>query len=77
MIAGGRMARIDIRSLSREEKLQLLEQLWDSVAVTPEVVALTSAQRDELDRRLDELEQEGPSGIPWDEVYRRIAGRRN
>jgi Putative addiction module component len=31
-------------------------------------VPLTKPQRDELDRRLDELDREGPVGIPWEEV---------
>src|SRR5437764_278813 len=37
---------------------------------------LTQAQREELDRRLDELDAEGPSRIPWEEVYRRLRDRR-
>lgn len=70
------MATIDIARLSPEEKLALLEELWDSLASTPEAIPLTDAQREELDRRLDELDREGPVGIPWEEVYRRIRNRR-
>ena len=68
------MARpaVDITKLTPAERLQLVEELWDSLCDTPEAVPLTEAQRVELDRRLDDLEQEGPSGIPWDEVVRRI-----
>ena len=69
------MPRIDIASLSAEEKLQLLEQLWDSVSATPHAVPLSAGQREELDRRLDELDHDGLVGIPWNEVYRRIADR--
>ena len=69
------MAAIDIASLSPEERLQLLEALWESLSATPEAIHLTNAQREELDRRLDELDREGPSGIPWEEVLRRIRGR--
>ena len=64
------MAAIDIASLSPEERLQLLDALWESLSATPEVIPLTSAQREELDRRLDELDREGPTGIPWEEVLR-------
>ena len=70
------MATIDIASLSAEERLKLLEQLWDSLASTPDAVPMTQPQREELDRRLDELERQGPVGIPWEEVYRRISNRR-
>jgi len=67
---------IDIAALSAEQRLELLEQIWDSLSANPQAVPLRQAQREELDRRLDELEAEGPSGIPWEEVYRRLRDRR-
>lgn len=69
------MATIDIASLTPEERLRLLEQLWKSLSATPEAVPLTNAQREELDRRLDELDRDGPVGIPWDDVLRQIRSR--
>jgi putative addiction module component (TIGR02574 family) len=63
---------IDSATLSREEQLQLLEQLWDSLSSAPEAIPLTDAQRAELDRRLDELDAEGPVGIPADHVLNRL-----
>jgi len=66
---------LDIASLTPDERLDLLEELWDSLAATPGAIPLTEAQRAELDRRLDDLEREGPVGIPWDEVLSRIRGR--
>jgi len=66
---------LDITSLTPEERLDLLEELWDSLAATPGAIPLTEAQRAELDRRLDDLEREGPVGIPWDEVLSRIRSR--
>jgi putative addiction module component (TIGR02574 family) len=69
------MGTVDIASLSSEERLRLLEQLWESLSATPEAIPLTSAQREELDRRLDELDRDGPAGIPWDEVLRWIRSR--
>ena len=67
---------IDITTLSREEQLQLLENLWDSLSSTPKAIPLTDAQREELDRRLDELDSEGPVGIPVEEVLGRLHARR-
>lgn len=69
------MIEIDIATLSQEERLALLEQLWDSLSAAPLAVPLTIAQREELDRRLDELDREGPSGIPLDEALLHIRGR--
>ena len=66
---------LDIARLTAEERLSLLEQLWDSLAAIPDAIPLTEAQRTELDRRLDELDGEGPVGIPWDEVLSRIRSR--
>lgn len=66
---------VDIAALTPEERLSLLEQLWDSLTTTPEAIPLTEAQREELDRRLDDLEVDGPVGIPWDDVLSRIRSR--
>ena len=66
---------VDIASLTPEQRLSLLEELWDSLAAEPEALPITPAQRVELDRRLDDLDVEGPVGIPWDEVLRRIRDR--
>ena len=69
------MGTIDIANLSAEERLRLLEELWESLSATPEAIPLTNAQSEELDRRLDELDRDGPVGIPWEEVLRRIRSR--
>jgi putative addiction module component (TIGR02574 family) len=69
------MGTIDIAHLTAEERLRLLEELWDSLCATPEAIPLTNAQREELDRRLDELDRDGPVGIPWEEVLRRVRRR--
>ena len=69
------MGTLDIAKLSPEDRLRLLEQVWDSLCDTPEAIPVTQAQREELDRRLDDLEREGPVGNPWDEVLQRIRNR--
>jgi putative addiction module component (TIGR02574 family) len=69
------MEAIDIDSLSAEERLALLEQVWESLSETPQAIPFTNSQRDELDRRLDDLDREGPVGIPWEEVLDRLRNR--
>jgi len=54
---------------------RIIEELWDSLSATPEAVPETNAQHEELDRRLDELDRDGPVGIPWEEVLRPIRSR--
>ena len=69
-------SNVDIAALSPDERLDLLEQLWDSLAPTPEAVPLTEAQRAELDRRLDDLDREGAVGVAWDEMLDRVRSHR-
>ena len=69
-------SNVDIAALTPDERLDLLEQLWDSLAPTPDAVPLTEAQRAELDRRLDDLDREGAVGVTWDEMLDRVRGHR-
>ncbi|MGH9793759.1 MAG: addiction module protein [Candidatus Acidiferrales bacterium] len=62
----------DINRLPPEERLNLIERLWDSLSEDPRQVAITAAQREELDRRLDEMEAKGAEGIPWERVLEQI-----
>jgi putative addiction module component (TIGR02574 family) len=66
---------LNISDLTPEERLRLIEELWDSLSEEPGAVPLTNAQREELDRRLDDLERSGSVGIPWDEVLQQIRSR--
>ena len=63
---------IDINKLSPEERLDLIEELWDSLSEDPANIPLTEAQAKELDRRLEEMDKDSSLGIPWDTVMARI-----
>lgn len=64
--------QVDIGGLSVDERLRLVEVLWDSLTETPRSIPLTSSQRAELDRRLDTMERDGATGIPWDDMVARL-----
>jgi putative addiction module component (TIGR02574 family) len=66
---------IDIESLSRDEKLELIERLWNSLTSNEEDIPIPEWHRDLLDQRLDDLEREGPVGISVDELVGRLRGR--
>jgi putative addiction module component (TIGR02574 family) len=68
---------LGIDRLSMEERLALVQELWDSIAVDSAAIPLTDAQRAELDRRLAELEANPEAGIPWEEVQASISSRLN
>jgi putative addiction module component (TIGR02574 family) len=65
----------EILKLPIEEKLRLIEAIWDSIAANSSAVPLTDAQREELDRRLDDLDREGPIGLSADEVLGKLPRR--
>ena len=66
----------DFRHLSVTDRLQLVEDIWDSIAVeTPDAIPLTDAQRTELDRRLAAHEREPSSAVPWDQVRAELFGQ--
>ena len=66
---------LDITSLSAAERIQLAEDLWDSVAAETGGLPLTVAQQAELDRRLVDLERDPEAGEPWEAVRARIERR--
>jgi putative addiction module component (TIGR02574 family) len=63
---------IEIDNLSAEERLELIESLWESLIHVPSSIPVTEAQRRILDQRLDEIEAGDDTGIPWEEVKTRI-----
>ena len=63
----------EILKLSVAEKIQLVEDIWDSISTTTaEGIELTEAQKAELEKRLDRFERNKNSGSTWDEVKQRI-----
>ncbi len=69
----GEAARKDILNLSIAECIELIGDLWDSLAESPEAVVLTEAQKAELDRRLEAYRKDLTAGAPWPVVRNRIA----
>jgi putative addiction module component (TIGR02574 family) len=66
----------ELLELSIPERIQLVEDIWDSIAAIPESVPLTKAQRDELDRRIEDHRAHPEESIPWETVKKRILGSR-
>jgi putative addiction module component (TIGR02574 family) len=66
---------ISIFDLSPSEKLQLVEDLWDDLAATPEAVPVHDWQKEELGRRKANLMKNPASELTWEEVKRRARSR--
>ncbi len=63
---------LGIERLSVDERIALVEEIWDSIA---EVTPLTEAQRRELDRRLEDHEANPDDVVPWEAVKAAIEAR--
>ena len=65
------VSRDELRKLPLAERLELVEDLWNSIAVDSEQLQLTQAQMDELDRRFADYEANPDAGVAWEEVRAR------
>jgi putative addiction module component (TIGR02574 family) len=54
------------------ERIQLAQDLWDSIAEEAQALPITEEQRAELDRRLADAEQNPGEGHSWAEVKARL-----
>jgi putative addiction module component (TIGR02574 family) len=70
-------ATTSIFDLSPSEKLQLVEDLWDDLAVTPEAIPVHDWQKEELDRRKANLMKNPASGLTWGKVKHRVRNRQD
>ncbi|HEV3081092.1 MAG TPA: addiction module protein [Gemmataceae bacterium] len=61
--------------LSWSEKLQLVEDLWDDLAATPEAIPVHEWQKQELERRRENYQKNPGSGSSWEDVKKRIRAR--
>ena len=61
-----------IFDLTPSEKLQLVEDLWDDLASTPEVVPIHDWPKEELARRKANLMKNPASGLTWEDVKNRV-----
>lgn len=63
--------------LSLSEKLQLLEDLWDSIAQVPEQIPVLDWQKEELARRKAAYLENPGSGSSWEAAKERIRNRQH
>lgn len=58
----------DILELPVQERIRLVELIWDSVAAVPETVEISPELKLELEARLLEFEANPEAGYSWDQV---------
>jgi putative addiction module component (TIGR02574 family) len=62
----------EIRKLSLAERIQLVEDVWDSIAAAVEEFPVPDSHREELARRREEHRQNPGDVVPWEEVRRQL-----
>jgi len=62
----------NILQLSVAERIQLVEDIWDSIVAVPEAITLTDAQKQELDRRIASFYRNLDEGISWEELKEKL-----
>ena len=61
-----------VLDLPVDQRLRLVQALWDSIVRDPSTLPLTDAERTELDRRLEDFKRNPSSGSSWEEVKARL-----
>ena len=66
---------LDFSHLSFNERLQLVEDIWDSLEADQDKIPIPDWHREELDRRLEAYRRDPSAGASWDAVRERILKR--
>lgn len=69
------MAKVDLSEILRlplDQRIDVVQEIWDSVAADTDAVPLTPEQAEELDRRLAEHERNPTDVVAWSEAEKRI-----
>lgn len=69
------MADLGIDRLSVQDRLRLVQDIWDSIVAEVPPPLLTDPQRQELERRADEDDADPDGGIPWEDVKAQARAR--
>lgn len=62
----------DLLNLSIPERIQLVEDLWDTIAAEADAVELTEEDKKIIDERLEAYHKNPALGSPWEDVFKRL-----
>ncbi len=63
---------LGIEQLSIAERILLVEEIWDGIAVESNQLEVPQSHKDELDKRLEARQQSPNAASPWSEVKERL-----
>ena len=62
----------DILELPLQERIQLVEVIWESIAAFPNAIEVSPELKTELEARLADFERNPEAGYSWDQVKARL-----
>ena len=65
-----------IMELPIAERIKLVEDIWDSIALETGAVELSPEQKAELDRRIEDYRQNPEGNIPWETIKAEALARK-
>jgi putative addiction module component (TIGR02574 family) len=69
--------RVDYLKLSISERIQLVEDVWDSIAAESlDAIELSPEQKTELYRRVAEHRADPSTAIPWEQIRAKLFQRK-
>lgn len=66
---------LGIHQLSRDERIELVQEIWDTIAAESPSPLLTESQRSELSRRVEEDDAHPDDVVPWEQVKSQTLAR--
>lgn len=63
----------EILQLSVAERIQIVEDIWDSISESPEELALSESEKAELDKRLENYRENPHEGIEWETLKKNLS----
>lgn len=62
----------EIFELSIAERIQIVEDIWDSISNAPEELVLSEAEKSVLDERLESYRQNPEEGVEWETLKKNL-----
>ncbi len=69
------ISAVDTLALSIPERIQLVEDIWDTIAMQANAIELSAEEKKIVDERLDAFHKDPAAGSPWEEVVKKIRSR--
>ena len=70
-----KLTATDTLELSIPERIQLVEDIWDTITTEAVSIELTEDEKKIIDARLETYHQNPELGSPWEDVYNKILNK--